>query len=55
MIYHPFYLALTASSPYYERDDTGLASCRTSILEAMPTAGFPHLLSGWAEFVRLYD
>ena len=47
MFYHPFLLALTASSPYYERDDTGLASCRTSILEAMPTAGFPDLLSGW--------
>jgi glutamate---cysteine ligase / carboxylate-amine ligase len=55
MFYHPFLLALTASSPYYERDDTGLASCRTSILEAMPTAGFPDLLSGWAEFVRMYD
>lgn len=55
MFYHPVFLALSASSPYYERDDTGLASCRTSVLEAMPTAGFPHLLSGWGEFVRMHD
>lgn len=55
MFYHPFFLALTASSPYYERDDTGWASCRTSVLEAMPTAGFPHLLSGWAEFAHMHD
>jgi carboxylate-amine ligase len=55
MFYHPVFLALSASSPYYERDDTGLASCRTSVLEAMPTAGFPHLLSDWAEFQRMHD
>lgn len=55
MFYHPYFLALTASSPYYECDDTGLASCRTSVLEAMPTAGFPHLLSGWDEFARMYE
>ena len=55
MFYHPVFLALTASSPYYERDDTGLASCRTSVLEAMPTAGFPHLLAGWVEFARMHD
>jgi carboxylate-amine ligase len=55
MFYHPIFLALSASSPFYERDDTGLASSRTSVLEAMPTAGFPHLLSGWAEFVRMHD
>jgi carboxylate-amine ligase len=55
MFYHPIFLALTASSPYYERDDTGMASCRTSVLEAMPTAGFPHLLADWAEFARMHD
>lgn len=55
MYYHPYFLALTASSPYYECDDTGLASCRTSVLEAMPTAGFPHLLSDWAEFAKMYE
>ncbi len=55
MFYHPYFLALTASSPYYECDDTGLASSRTSVLEAMPTAGFPHLLDGWAEFARMYE
>jgi carboxylate-amine ligase len=55
MFYHPIFLALSASSPFYERDDTGLASCRTSVLEAMPTAGLPHLLTGWREFVRMHD
>ncbi len=55
MYYHPAFLALSSSSPFYESDDTGLASSRTTVLEAMPTAGFPHLLTGWDEFAAMYD
>ena len=48
--YLPHLLALAASSPYWEGHDTGLASCRTKVFEALPTAGLPYRLADWAEF-----
>ncbi len=48
--YIPHILALSASSPYWLGIDTGLASVRTKIFEALPTAGVPHQLADWAEF-----
>ena len=46
----PHLLALSASSPYWQGHDTGMASCRTKVFEALPTAGLPYRLSDWAEF-----
>jgi carboxylate-amine ligase len=48
--YIPHFLALSASSPYWLGRDTGLASVRTKVFEALPTAGLPHQLSNWHEF-----
>ncbi|WP_283138580.1 glutamate--cysteine ligase [Rhizohabitans arisaemae] len=48
--YLPHFLALTASSPYWGGQDTGLASSRAIVFGALPTAGIPHLLADWAEF-----
>jgi glutamate---cysteine ligase / carboxylate-amine ligase len=48
--YIPHFLALSASSPYWMGQDTGLASSRSKIFEALPTAGLPHQLAGWEEF-----
>jgi len=48
--YIPHFLALSASSPFWLGEDTGLASCRTKIFEQLPTAGLPYPLQGWAEF-----
>jgi carboxylate-amine ligase len=48
--YVPHFLALSASSPYWDGIDTGLASSRALVFEGMPTAGLPHQLAGWAEF-----
>ena len=48
--YVPHFLALSASSPYWAGCDTGLASSRTKVFEAMPTAGLPYQLADWAEF-----
>ncbi|MGY5884840.1 glutamate--cysteine ligase [Modestobacter lacusdianchii] len=48
--YVPHFLALSASSPYWAGCDTGLASARTKVFEAMPTAGLPYQLADWAEF-----
>ena len=46
----PHLLALSASSPFTEYRDTGLASTRTKIFEAMPTAGLPYRLANYGEF-----
>ena len=51
--YIPHLLALSASSPYFEGEETGLASCRVKIFESLPTAGLPYRLLNWAEFRRL--
>ncbi|MGN6607504.1 MAG: glutamate--cysteine ligase [Jatrophihabitans sp.] len=53
--YVPHFLALSASSPYWIGSDTGLASYRSKIFEALPTAGLPYQLSGWDAFERYMD
>jgi glutamate---cysteine ligase / carboxylate-amine ligase len=53
--YLPHFLALTASSPYWNGHDTGLASSRAIIFGSLPTAGPPHLLADWAEFEEYMD
>jgi carboxylate-amine ligase len=46
----PLFLILSSSSPYLEREDTGLASSRSKVFEALPTAGLPPRLQDWADF-----
>jgi glutamate---cysteine ligase / carboxylate-amine ligase len=53
--YLPHFLALTASSPFWSGDDTGLASSRAIVFGSLPTAGPPHLLADWAEFEEYMD
>jgi carboxylate-amine ligase len=53
--YIPHFLALSASSPYWMGQDTGLASMRSKVFEGLPTAGPPWQLSGWAQFERFMD
>jgi carboxylate-amine ligase len=48
--YIPHFLALSASSPFWLGQDTGLASSRSKIFELLPTAGLPYQLSDWSEF-----
>jgi carboxylate-amine ligase len=48
----PHLLALSASSPFFDAVDTGLASARVKIFETLPTAGLPYRLLNWAEFQR---
>src|SRR5205085_8936336 len=43
----------SASSPWFEGRDTGLASSRSKVFEGLPTAGLPQLLGGWAQFQEL--
>jgi carboxylate-amine ligase len=53
--YLPHFLALTASSPYWSGLDTGLASSRSIVFGALPTAGPPHHLENWSEFEEYMD
>lgn len=46
----PLFLILSASSPFLEREHTGLASTRSKVFEALPTAGLPPRLQDWADF-----
>jgi glutamate---cysteine ligase / carboxylate-amine ligase len=48
--YLPHFLALTASSPFWCGQDTGLASSRSVTFGALPTAGPPQPLADWAQF-----
>lgn len=49
----PHLLALSASSPFWEGKDTGLASCRSKVFETLPTAGLPYRHENWEEFEQL--
>ncbi|HUK72924.1 MAG TPA: glutamate--cysteine ligase [Streptosporangiaceae bacterium] len=53
--YLPHFLALTASSPYWCGQDTGLASSRSVVFGALPMAGPPHQLAKWSEFEDYMD
>lgn len=49
----PHLIALSASSPFWQKYDTGLAACRLTMYEAMPTAGIPYIVGNWSEFQKL--
>lgn len=53
--YIPHLLALSASSPFIDFEDTGLASARSKIFEAMPTAGLPYRLANYGEFQQFMN
>lgn len=53
--YLPLILALSASSPYWNAQDTGLASSRITFFESTPTGGHPYLLNSWRDFEELIE
>ncbi len=48
----PHLLAMSASSPFWQGDDTGLASYRLTVFDNLPRTGLPPRLSSWSEFER---
>ncbi|MDH3683057.1 MAG: glutamate--cysteine ligase [Acidimicrobiia bacterium] len=46
----PLFVIASASSPYLETEDTGLASARSKVFESLPTAGLPPILTDWHDF-----
>ncbi|MBJ6370254.1 carboxylate-amine ligase [Sedimentitalea arenosa] len=48
----PHLLALSASSPYWQGDDTGLASYRLTVFDNLPRTGLPPHFDSWADYER---
>jgi len=55
MRYLPLLLALSSNSPFWEGRSTGLHSNRSKIMEGLPTAGLPHQMRNWSEYVWLIN
>lgn len=51
----PHLLALSCSSPFWEGEDTGLASYRLTVFDALPRTGLPDQLASHAEYRRMVD
>lgn len=51
----PHLLCLTTSSPFWQGQDTGLASYRLTVFDAMPRTGLPEPLTSWSEYQRMID
>ena len=53
--YVPHFIALAASSPFYQGVDTAFDSSRLSVVNAFPLSGTMPFVKNWAEFNRYYD
>jgi len=51
----PVLLALSCNSPWWENRVTGLQSHRSKVMEMLPTAGLPTMMSNWSEYVWLVN
>jgi carboxylate-amine ligase len=49
-VHVPILLALSANSPFWRGDDSGLASVRMPIFRAFPRVGIPPYYNGWQDF-----
>ena len=51
-VHVPILLALSANSPFWRSDHTGLASMRMPIFRAFPRVGIPPYYDGWEDYER---
>ncbi len=51
--YIPHLIALSASSPFWNGFDTGLATSRVKIFEELPNAGLPYYFKNWEKYSEL--
>jgi carboxylate-amine ligase len=51
-VHMPVLLALSANSPFWRADATGLASTRTPIFRAFPRVGIPPTYKDWADYEK---
>ena len=48
----PHLLALSTSSPFWQGEDTGLASYRLTVFDNLPRTGLPPLIEDWGTYER---
>jgi len=53
--YIPHFIALSASSPFYQGEDTSFETSRLHAVSAFPLAGHLPEVGSWAEFNRYFD
>ncbi len=53
LVYLPDFLALSASSPFWRGEPTGLASSRQMVFSAFPRSGIPPRFSNYAEYAEV--
>ncbi len=53
--YFPHLQALSASSPFYDAQNTGYVSNRALLFQQLPTAGLPFQFDTWAEYESYVD
>ena len=51
-VHMPVLLALSANSPFWRADSTGLVSTRHPIFRAFPRVGMPPVYRGWDDYAR---
>jgi carboxylate-amine ligase len=51
-VHIPVLLGLSANSPFWRADTTGMASTRTPIFRAFPRVGIPPTYDGWEDYER---
>ena len=51
----PHFIALSASSPFYQGEDTSFASSRVNAVNAFPLSGTMPLVQNWNEFNAYFD
>lgn len=51
----PHLLALSASSPFWRGQDTGLKAMRPSVFDDLPRTGLPEPLAGWRDWEELTE
>ncbi len=49
----PLFLAISASSPFFEGVNTGLVSYRSNLFDALPRSGMPEKLGSWQSYCNL--
>ncbi len=55
LYYLPHLLAVSANSPFWQGQKTGLRSYRTKVFETLPTAGLPFYFHDWADYTNVVE
>ncbi|MFZ0390583.1 MAG: YbdK family carboxylate-amine ligase, partial [Calditrichia bacterium] len=53
--YLPCFIALSASSPFWNGFDTGMATSRIKIFEELPNAGIPYYFEDWKSYSEMVE